>query len=209
MEQSRLLGSLPEISHGFCDREDSRSVENPVLLKQIHSARVLCFDRRPEGVESADAVVTRSPLLNLAIQTGDCAPVLLADPLHHVIGAAHAGWRGARSGVVETTLLAMVRQGADIKEIVAAIGPCIHQEHYQVSADFQAQFSADVQRFFAPFEDGVHFDLPSYVAYRLKEAGVKKVDVSPIDTYTDLRFYSYRRDPKDKVRQLSYICLNP
>ena len=209
MEQSKLLGELSEISHGFCDREDSPLVENPVLLKQIHSARVICLDQRPETVESADAMVTRTPLLNLSIQTGDCAPVLLADPLHRVIGAAHAGWRGARSGIVEATLLAMVRLGADIKEIVAAIGPSIHQAHYQVSADFQAQFSADVQRFFALFDDGVHFDLPSYVAHRLKEAGVRKVDMSSIDTHTDLRFYSYRRDPKDKVRQLSYIRLNP
>ena len=208
MEQSSLLQALPSITHGFYGRADTPLVKEPVIVKQIHSARVLTVTG-PCPDACADALVTKTPGVNLAIKTGDCVPVLFADPKNHIIGAAHAGWRGALAGVVETTLLAMVRLGADIEEVVAAIGPCIHKEHYQVSPDFQAQFSADVQGFFSTFPDGRHFDLPSYVAHRLKEAGVKAVDVLPIDTYTDRRFYSYRAQPQEKGRQLSCICLCP
>ena len=207
MEKSQLLSSVKGISHGFYDCRDSSSVLSPVMVKQIHSARAVIVENNRID-ERADAMVTGVPGLTLAIQTGDCVPVLLADPQHRVIGAAHAGWRGARSGVVESALLAMVRLGADLNSIVAAVGPCIHQENYQVSADFQTQFSADVQGFFRTFPDGIHFDLPGYVVHRLKEAGLQKIDVLPIDTYTDQRFYSYRRSPQEKGRQLSCICLN-
>ena len=206
MEQSRLLKSVASLTHGFYDCVDTLQVKNPVMVKQIHSARVIEV-HGPSGDEQADAMVTDTPGVNLAIQTGDCVPMLFADPLHRVIGAAHAGWRGALAGVVESTLLAMVRLGANLSDILAAVGPCIHQEHYQVSPDFQKQFSADVQKFFAIFPDGIHFDLPSYVEHRLREAGVKDIDVLPIDTYTDQRFYSYRRQPNEKGRQLSCICL--
>lgn len=208
MEQSPLLQSVKGITHGFYTCIDTPSVKDPVVVKQIHSARVLVVDGPVENV-CADAMVTKTPGVNLAIKTGDCVPVLFVDPKARIVGAAHAGWRGALAGVVETTLLAMVRLGADVEEIVAAIGPCIHKEHYQVSPDFSAQFSADVQGFFSTFPDGVHFDLPAYVAHRLKEAGVKAVDILPIDTYTDTRFYSYRRQPQEKGRQLSCICLSP
>lgn len=149
------------------------------------------FDERPR----ADAMVTDRPGLLLGVVTADCAPVLLADREAGVIGAAHAGWRGAHGGVVESTVEAMERLGARRKSIAAAVGPAIGQWSYEVDARFRENFTADDERFFRlGREDHWQFDLEGYVVARLRAAGVGTIDPLGLDTYADeARFFSFRR----------------
>jgi len=167
---------------------------------QVHSAD--CVSVTGPWDESlrphADAVVTDRPGIALGILTADCAPVLLADADAGVVGAAHAGWKGAIGGVTDSTLLAMEALGAKRDRIRAAIGPCIARASYEVDAAFQQRFEADDpanERFFAPAREGhAQFDLEAYVAHRLAVAGVRKVEAMGLDTYADEdRFYSFRR----------------
>lgn len=153
----------------------------------------------PGSGPRADGMVTNRRGIALGVVTGDCAPVLLADTEAGVIGAAHAGWRGAVAGVLEATMAAMVALGAKGGRITAAIGPCIRQHSYEVGADLRdAVLRRDRAdgRFFAPGRNDAHwqFDLPGYCAARLAAAGVAAPDVLPFDTLSDdARFYSHRR----------------
>jgi YfiH family protein len=168
-------------------------------LTQVHGlevVRVASSWRAGEGPR-ADAMVTDRPGLALGIITADCAPVLFSDVAAGVVGAAHAGWRGAVAGVLEATLAAMAELGA--RNVTAAIGPCIHQASYEVGADLRdavrARNAADAA-FFAPGKREQHwqFDLPGYCAARLAAAGVADIDALGIDTLTDEpRFFSHRR----------------
>ena len=169
-----------------------------VTCHQVHSADVVTvtepLHERPEG----DALVTDRPGLLLGVLTADCAPVLLADPEAGVVGAAHAGWKGALAGVTDRTLDAMEALGAQRDRVVAAIGPCIAQASYEVDHVFRSRFmDADEANvgFFASGEAGRHqFDLEGYVAHRLRAAGVAEVEPLGLDTYADEeRFFSYRR----------------
>ena len=171
-----------------------------VTVHQVHSPDVVTVtepwpdDARPK----ADALVTNRPGLLLGILTADCAPVLLADVEAGVIGAAHAGWKGALAGVTDATIAAMEALGARRDRIAAAIGPCIAQASYEVDDDFEARFVvADTfnARFFKMGREGhAWFDLEGYVAMRLEAAGVATVEKLALDTYADeSRFYSYRR----------------
>jgi YfiH family protein len=167
-----------------------------VSVRQTHSADVALapFDDRPE----ADAIVTATPGLALTILTADCQPVLFADPQAGVIGAAHAGWRGALEGVLEATLEAMESLGAQRENIAAVIGPAISQRAYEVGPEFLDTFLAEdpaYSRFFAGGEgDRVHFDLPAFGLHRLREAGIGQAQWTRHCTYSDPdRFYSYRR----------------
>ena len=187
-------------------------------LYQIHSAdvvRVLTAMRdedRPRG----DALVTDRPGILLGILTADCAPVLFADRQAGVIGAAHAGWKGAIAGVTDATIEKMVGLGARRERIAAAIGPCIARRSYEVDDGFVSRFCADDpanERFFADGRAGHHqFDLEAYVAHRLAVAGVGRVEALGLDTYADdTRFYSYRRSTHrqepDYGRQIALIGL--
>lgn len=189
-----------------------------VTVHQIHSPEALYAgapwpgDARPK----ADAIVTDRPGLALGILTADCAPVLLADREAGVIGAAHAGWKGAFSGVIETTLALMEQHGADRARIAAAIGPVIARKSYEVDEAFLRRFAeADPmnERFFTPGRTGHHqFDLEAYVLARLAEAGIARAEALGLDTYSDPeRFYSYRRathrGEPDYGRQISLIAL--
>ena len=171
-----------------------------VTVHQVHSPDVVTVtepwpdDARPQ----ADALVTNRPGLLLGILTADCAPVLLADVQAGVIGAAHAGWKGALAGVTDSTIAAMEALGAKRERIAAAIGPCIAQASYEVDDDFEARFVvADTfnARFFKLGREGhAWFDLEGYVAMRLQAAGVGTVEKLALDTYADEpRFFSYRR----------------
>ena len=171
-----------------------------VLGHQIHSANVVTvteawpLDRRPE----ADALVTDRPELLLGILTADCAPVLFADAEAHVVGAAHAGWRGAFSGVTDATVEAMEKLGARRDRIVAAVGPCIGLDSYEVDETFRARFLEQSPHNHYVFSDGPngkpHFDLEAYVLGRLTAAGIGQVEALGQDTYTQAdRFFSYRR----------------
>ncbi len=190
-------------------------------LYQVHSADVVTVGN-PASIRAnppkADGMATDRPGVILGILTADCAPVLFADPANRVIGAAHAGWRGALSGVVETTVRAMETLGAKRTSIAAAIGPCIAQTSYQVGRDFPNAFLADEPAngaFFAPDpeECGKHrFDLRGYVLSRLEAAGIAAADALDIDTYEeDGYFFSYRRTchrgETDYGRGLSGIAL--
>jgi YfiH family protein len=165
---------------------------------QIHSAEVITvtapFDERPRG----DALVTDRPGLLLGILTADCAPVLFVDPQAGVIGAAHAGWKGAIGGVTDATIDAMEALGARRERIAAAIGPCIARASYEVDDDFVQRFADDDpanERFFAPGKPGhQQFDLEAYVAARLAAAGLTRIEALGLDTYADEdRFFSFRR----------------
>ncbi|MGL4635866.1 MAG: peptidoglycan editing factor PgeF [Beijerinckiaceae bacterium] len=168
---------------------------------QIHSADVVAVDspwttdERPK----ADAMVTATPHLSIAVATADCGPVLFADANARVIGAAHAGWQGAFHGVLEATLDAMEAQGARRSAITAVIGPMLSQRNYEVGPEFVARFlaqDADNARFFVPSNRESHamFDLPAYNTMRLTKAGVGQVQDLAMCTYADeQRFYSYRR----------------
>ena len=170
-------------------------------LTQVHRTRVVRVREgwRPGEGPQADAAVSDRPGDALGIITADCAPVLLADAEAGVIGAAHAGWRGAVAGVLEEAVAAMVAIGASRDRIVAAIGPCIAQESYEVGADLRdavlARDAGDM-RFFAGAqrEDRWQFDLPAYCVARLASTGIHQVIGTGIDTLPDEdRFFSYRR----------------
>lgn len=199
--------------------------ENLVTLYQIHSADCLTLSAPPmPGVERprGDALVTRQPGLVLGILTADCAPVLFHGRDaggHSVIGAAHAGWKGAIGGVVAGTVAAMRELGVRPETLKAAIGPCIAQSSYEVSADFMASFleqDAGASSFFLPgaSADKRQFDLPGYVLGRCRAAGVGDVFVSGTDTYAaEGGYFSYRRTTHrrepDYGRQLSAIMIPP
>ena len=164
-------------------------------LSQIHSADVVTVDAPPDPKPEADGIVTTTPGLALTILTADCMPVLFHAP-DGVIGAAHAGWRGALGGVLEATIDAMVAAGAARDGIVAAIGPSISQRAYEVGPDFADAFAEDPEamRFFANGKGDRHlFDLPGYGLHRLRAAGITAGWTGHC-TYSDPdRFYSYRR----------------
>ena len=187
-----------------------------VTLAQIHSPTVHTvngdwdFDTRREG----DGLVTTQPGVALGILTADCTPVLLADAQARVIGAAHAGWKGAAGGVLEATIVAMEKLGAKAARLVAAIGPTISQANYEVGQDLRDRFSGDDARFFVASDRASHFrfDLPGYVAQRLKKAGVAEVSDLALCTYPpENGLFSYRRTTHrgeaDYGRELSAIIL--
>ncbi|ARU14874.1 polyphenol oxidase [Croceicoccus marinus] len=167
---------------------------------QVHSASCVPvsepwpLDERPH----ADAMVTDRPGVLVGILTADCAPVLLADRQAGVVGAAHAGWKGAIGGVTDNTIAAMEVLGADRSRIAAAIGPCIAQASYEVDEGFLVRFCEDDpanERFFKPGRPGhQQFDLAGYVAARLAGAGIGTVAITGQDTLAEEeRFFSYRR----------------
>lgn len=168
-------------------------------VHQVHSGDAVVVQRAGQNGQTADAVVTDQPGLALTILTADCQPVLFADTKAGVIGAAHAGWRGALEGVLEATVEAMEGLGAQRANMVAVIGPCISQRAYEVSWDFYDEFMAynpDYARFFANGEkpDKLQFDLPGFGVHRLRSAGVGDASWIRQCTYHDPdRFYSYRR----------------
>jgi YfiH family protein len=188
-------------------------------LYQIHSPRAVVAEATfdTDGRPEADALVTDKPGLALAIATADCAPVLFACATSGVIGAAHAGWKGAFGGVLESTLEQMEGLGANRSAIVAAIGPCIGQDAYEVGPEFEARFreapSANFD-FFRPADRTDHwlFDLDGFVRSRLAKAGVRTVDALGQCTYSqEDRFFSFRRathrSEPDYGRMLSAIVI--
>jgi YfiH family protein len=226
------VGDVAGLNVGFGSNDDPEIIEgnrrlaiaailpeaNLATVHQVHSAQAVHVqrawpqDERPH----ADAMVTDTPNLLLGILTADCAPVLFADHQGVVVGAAHAGWRGALAGVTDATIEAMERLGSRRENIHAAVGPCIGQPSYEVDEAFRARFldaDSDNERFFVEGAAGKpHFDLEAYVIHRLIAAGIGEIEALNLDTYGDSdRFYSYRRATHRREqnygRQLSAIAL--
>jgi YfiH family protein len=189
-----------------------------VTLHQVHSPTAIAVtepfpdDARPH----ADALVTDRPGLLLGILTADCSPVLFADASAGVVGAAHAGWKGAIGGVVESTIAEMEKLGATRTNIAAAVGPTIARKSYEVDDAFLRRFAEadpENERFFSTGRAGHHqFDLEGYVVSRIAAAGVRRVQALGLDTYSDPeRFFSYRRSTHrgeaDYGRQIALIGL--
>jgi YfiH family protein len=174
--------------------------ENFLGVWQIHSPDAVVASGPWENASRprADAMVTRTQGLAIGVTAADCGPILFVDPNARVIGAAHAGWKGALTGIVESTVEAMEKLGAERSGIVAAIGPLIRQHSYEVGGEFVERFiEADAENgvFFIPSAREGHamFDLAGFIRTRLENAGVLMIDDIGVDTYSDERFYSYRR----------------
>jgi len=186
---------------------------------QIHSPDVVVAEQPwpHAGRPRADAIVTRMPRLAIGVSTADCGPLLLADAEARVIGAAHAGWRGALAGVIEATVAAMEQLGAERARIAAALGPTIRQPNYEVGPEFVERFlaaDADNARFFARSERAGHamFDLAGFIADRVQRAGIADFEDLGLCTYAEPeRFFSYRRTTKlgepDYGRHINAIAL--
>lgn len=177
--------------------------EKLARVHQVHSHDVLVIEEPGDSADRADAMVTRTPGVALSILTADCQPVLFADPEAGVIGAAHAGWRGALDGVLSATVEAMVDLGSTRSNILAVIGPTISQRAYEVGPEFFDDFMAEDPenaRFFANGEgDRLLFDLPGLGLHKLRSAGVAEAEWTGHCTYSDpKRFYSYRRATHEK-----------
>jgi polyphenol oxidase len=192
--------------------------ENLINAHQVHSpdAIVATGPWRSAERPKADAIVTASNGLAIGITAADCGPVLFVDPGARVIGAAHAGWKGALTGILESTIETMEKLGADRGRMMVAIGPMIRQQSYEVGSEFVERFldaSADYAVFFQPSYRNGHamFDLAGLIRLRLEKAGVLLIDDLRVDTYSDQRFYSYRRSvhrkEKDYGRHVHAIAL--
>jgi YfiH family protein len=226
------VGSVAGLNCGLGSGDDPKAVETnrslaahavipsaPIAsVYQIHSptavivTEAMTYDERPR----ADALVTDRPGLLLGVVTADCAPVLLADVEAGVVAAAHAGWRGATSGITEQTIAAMISLGANVERIVAAVGPCLARASFEVDHDFADRLLADGpdnEGFFGEGPSGKpHFDLEAYLVARLAAAGVRGIEALGLDTYAlEDRYYSYRRATHRNEpaygRQLSLIGL--
>jgi polyphenol oxidase len=191
-----------------------------VSVWQVHSPDCVHVAEPWRGERpKADAMATATPGLALGVATADCGPLLFVDPGAHVVGAAHAGWKGAVGGVIESTLAAMEGLGARRKNVSAVIGPMLSRDNYEVGPEFVARFLAEDaanNRFFAPSRRPEHamFDLPAYNLARLERAGVGRAESLGLCTYADeRRFFSYRRSThrgeNDYGRLISAICLSP
>ncbi len=217
---SKKLSEIASLTHGFYTRAGAPA--NLVTVHQVHSPTAVVVDQpwTPDQQPKADALVTNRPEVLLGVKTADCAPVLLADAQAGVVAAAHAGWRGALEGVLDDTVRKMISLGADPARIVAAIGPCIGPASYEVSEGFETPFLAQDPvntQFFKPAARQGHlmFDLPGYVADRLRRLGVQVVENVARDTVADEAvFFSHRRATlrqaeKQEGRQMSVIGIKP
>ena len=196
------------------------SPEHFLSVWQVHSPDAVVATGPWEGASRprADAMVTCTEGLAIGVTAADCGPILFVDPNARVIGAAHAGWKGALTGILETTVDAMEKLGAERSGIVAAIGPLIRQHSYEVGGEFVERFvEADAENalFFMPSTREGHamFDLAGFIRTRLENAGGLMIDDTGIDTYSDERFYSYRRSvhrgEPDYGRHVHAIALVP
>lgn len=194
--------------------------DNIALLHEGISNQAVFIDHPTIYQTDADGMVTNRPGILLSLYTADCCPVLFYDKTNQVIGAAHAGWRGALSGILENTLDLMLRYGAQKSTLAAALGPCLQTKSFECQKDMYLQFISLNQTyasFFTPQADNEHFqfDIEGFIISRLKNYGLTNITASNIDTYSNVDYFSYRRNchqnlihtPKDYPAQLSTITL--
>lgn len=174
--------------------------ESLFTVKQVHENNVLIVDENTPKHQEADAMVTKTPGILLAIQTADCAPILLSDPINQVVAGIHAGWRSAVKNIVTATIKTMLELGAELKNISAVIGPCIQQQSFEVGIDVKEQANCD--SFFKITNKPNHFmfDLPGYLLEQINNAGVGNSESLGLDTYT-LRdnYFSFRRSTHENA----------
>jgi YfiH family protein len=185
-----------------------------VTLQQVHGNLCVTADLQTLSAIKADALVTTESGVAIGILAADCAPLLFMDRKNLIIGAAHAGWRGAVAGIIETTVEKMTKLGSRTSDIVAAVGPCIQRNSYEINNDFRRNFSDEDDCFFSINHKKMHFDLPKYCYRRLIRAGLNadNIDIMAIDTYADPEnYFSYRFATKNTKgicgRNISVICL--
>ena len=195
------------VTAGFYNAQESLDNPPPFLMEQVHGADVEILKAAPTQPLLCDALVTNKQNLQLTIKTADCVPALFIDTKNAIIGAAHAGWKGAFQGILENTILAMLSLGAKIESIQAAIGPHLTQQNFQISPQMQALFPQTERAFFQESEKGICFDFTGYVQHRLTRIGIQKIDINRVDTYTNLAYNSYRRDAQNPARQYSFVIL--
>jgi YfiH family protein len=229
-------GVFNSLNCGKKDKDNEKNVEKnreivkrtmglstlPLLLvRQVHGNKVAVVTKPWDLINSpeADAMVTQNPNCILGVLTADCIPVLLHDPVSKTVGVAHSGWRGAFAGVIQNTIKEMKKLGAEPKNILAVLGPCITQQSYEVGLDFHKDFIKKDPGFEKYFEEqsspkGLYFDLPHFVEDQLILTGIKEIERLAYDTYdnTDL-FFSCRRathlKEDDFGVQISTISLQP
>ncbi|MBP7710079.1 MAG: peptidoglycan editing factor PgeF [Rickettsiales bacterium] len=214
----RALANRADLELGLVKKNISAAYI--LMLNQVHGKEVVVIDSAEkiygtQGLPKADAIVTNLTNVVLGLFTADCAPILFFDEEKKIIAAAHAGWRGARLGVVESTIAAMRKLGAT--NIKAKIGPMIAQKSYEVSQDFFDDFLSEDLANKSFFLNGAKpdkhlFNLPSYIAKKLRSSGVEKIEISEIDTYeSEEEFFSFRRSghrgESDCGRNVSIIAL--
>lgn len=203
-----LLKSIDFIDFGFYNAKESEKLENPFFMQQVHGAKVNLITPTSQPWQESDAMITQDKNIKLTVRTADCVPLLLADSKHKIIAAIHAGWKGAFQGIIEATLLDMLKLGGNITSIIAAIGPHIQQKSFQADDKMKNLFPPNEHFLFTPHKNGKYlFDFNAYIILRLQRAGVQKIDNCLIDTYPDLNYYSYRRDNTELARQYSSIWL--
>ena len=218
---SKFIGDDPKIvAENLEQAKNFLEAKKLVTLKQVHGNQCVIADESTESGIEADALVTKTEGIAIGIATADCTPVVLVDPIEKIIGIAHAGWKGAAAGVIQSTVSAMISLGSALENIYACLGPAISVKNYEVSPDFKENFAEHIKK--APHiaecfhEDGekLHFDIPEFCKRTLLMLGIssKKIDRLKIDTYDNVdKFFSYRYEREHpncaKGRFLSAIVL--
>jgi YfiH family protein len=210
--------SLERVSENRKRVSQALGSQSVVSLKQIHSNNVHIVDGTWDAnqVVEGDGMVTKDPGMALGVLGADCAPVLFSDPVSHIVGAAHAGWKGAVLGVTDKVIETMCVLGSDPENISVAVGPAIQIGSYEVGAEFYENFSSmssiQCNAFFDFRDDTVYFNLPAYIVKKLEHAGINTMESLGIDTYAnESEFFSYRRmchrNEKQYGRQIGAIAL--
>ena len=203
--QVKNLSKIENLTHGFYNTEETKSITNPLLMTQVHSAHVLYTDTFVE-LPKTDGLITQKSHLNLTVKTADCAPILIAEPNAHLISAVHAGWKSAFQGILEAAVVQLQQRGAKPQHMLVGIGPCLHKENFRMGPEIHALFPITEHAFFTPTNDGGFlFDFIAYLKDRLHRMNIDNIDIIDIDTYTNSAYNSYRRDPKNPARQFSCI----
>ena len=201
----QVFQDLKWLSACFYDAKESQQISDTICMNQPHFADAIWLDTKPMEWLDCDAIVTSKASLALTVRTADCGPILLADTKKHIVAAVHAGWKSAVQGLIENTIHLMQMHGSDPKNIVAAIGPHLQIQSFEVSPEMKGLFPPVHQHFFTEENNKILFDFDAYLQMRLRHAGVERIQSDGTDTYTDLSYNSYRRDPKNPDRQFSII----
>ncbi len=186
-----------------------------VLLNQIHSNKIHAIKKLPKNKLAGDGLITNIKGLAIGILTADCAPILFFDSKKNIIGAAHAGWRGAYKGIMKKMIRSFKKEGSKFNDLYVIIGPCISQNNYEIKEDFKKKFlnqSLYNKRYFKQIKSKIYFDLKGYIFQKLKRNGIKNIEIIKKDTfYSKNNFFSARRCLKNKIndygRNISIIMI--